>query len=70
MNSIAAQLGLELMLVTKRTAEDIDPAFATMVKNGAEGLVVLTDPISHGSRRQIIELAAKHRIPAIYTWAR
>ena len=67
-NSAAARLHLELIPVTKQRAEDIDPAFATMVAKGVEGLVVLGDPIAFANRRKIIELAAQYRIPAVYRW--
>jgi putative tryptophan/tyrosine transport system substrate-binding protein len=65
---VAAQRHLSILPVVKRTADDIGPAFETMTANGVEGLVVFGDPIEFPNRRTIIELAAKHRIPALYPW--
>jgi putative ABC transport system substrate-binding protein len=43
-------------------------AFATMVTEGAGGLLVISHPRLNLDRKQIHELAAKHRIPAMYDW--
>jgi ABC-type uncharacterized transport system substrate-binding protein len=39
-----------------------------MVADGAQGLLVLTDPMLSANARRIAELAARHRLPAMY-WA-
>jgi len=46
--------------------DDIDRAFATMRKKGAEGLLVLGGPLLGNHRLQIVDLAAKSRLPAIF----
>jgi len=45
-----------------------DHAFATMVEQRAEALFVVASSLLNNDRRRIIELAARHRIPAIYEW--
>jgi putative ABC transport system substrate-binding protein len=45
-----------------------DPAFVTMTKERAKALFVLASPILNVERDKIIELAVKHRLPAIYEW--
>ena len=45
---------------------DTDKAFQSVVKNGAEAVVVLSSPVLT-QRKKIAELAQKHRLPAIYT---
>ena len=64
----ATQRHLSILPVVKRSAEDLGPAFATMVENGVQALLVASDPIELVHRHTIIELAAKHRIPAVYSW--
>ena len=64
----AAQLHVSILPVAKRTLDDIGPAFATMATNDIQAVVVLSDPVEFANRQMIIELAAKYRIPAIYTW--
>jgi putative ABC transport system substrate-binding protein len=50
-----------------RGAGDIDRAFAAMRKDGAGGLIVLGDPLIANHRLRIVDLAAKNRLPAIFT---
>jgi len=64
----AARLHISILPVEKRTPDDIDSAFATMATNEIQAVAVLSDPVEFANRRMIIELAAKHRIPAMYTW--
>jgi putative tryptophan/tyrosine transport system substrate-binding protein len=67
----ARALGLHLQVVEVRRADTLDTAFAAMVRAGAEALIVLPDSTlidSMGER--IADLAAQHRLPAIYAWRR
>jgi putative ABC transport system substrate-binding protein len=55
-----------------REPEKIEGAFAAMTKERANALVVLQDPMLFSHRKQVLSLAAKHRLPAIYVetgWA-
>jgi putative tryptophan/tyrosine transport system substrate-binding protein len=68
--TIAAQgLGLQLQVVEVRRAEELDEAFAAMTRAGADALLVQGEPrLLDGLRGRIADLAAKHRLPAMYAW--
>ena len=57
--------GIRLEIVKAATPSEVDAAFATIVKLGAEGLVLDDDPFLYGRNKQIAALAIRHRIPAI-----
>ena len=63
----ASSLGVKLIVVEVRGAE-YERAFATMVAERADALAVMSSSILNADRRRIIELAARHRLPAIYEW--
>jgi putative ABC transport system substrate-binding protein len=62
----ARTLGLKLVALNVRTASDIDTAFASLVRERASALVVGGGGFLVSRRDQIIALAARHAIPAIY----
>jgi ABC-type uncharacterized transport system substrate-binding protein len=62
----ARRLGVTLQSLPVRSATEIQPAFGAVAQERAEGLIVVTDPLTWTTRRQIVELAAKHRVPAAY----
>jgi putative ABC transport system substrate-binding protein len=64
----ARQLGLQLLVVDVSHARDLNQRFVGLVEGGAQGLLVLTDPMLSAQARRIADLAAQHRLPAIY-WA-
>ena len=59
-------LGVQLQILDARTAQEIDTAFATMTRERAGSLVIFPDAFFGTQRRQIAELAAKTRLPAIH----
>jgi putative tryptophan/tyrosine transport system substrate-binding protein len=61
----AHALGRSINLVPASTQAEIDGAFATLGSGGA-ALLVNTDPFFLARRDQIVALAAKYRVPAIY----
>ena len=65
---ISAQaLKIKIVSLVVRASEEYDSAFRTATKERVQALVVGGTPFtSAADRRQIIELAAKSRIPAIY----
>jgi putative ABC transport system substrate-binding protein len=63
----AGSLGVTLVVVQVRDA-DYERAFTRMVAERAQALLVLASPILNRDRARIIELAARHRLPAIYQW--
>jgi putative ABC transport system substrate-binding protein len=63
----AKVLGIQLEHVQVRRAEDLEPAFAGMVRNRADGLLVLGDPfVLEVNYKRVVYLVEKHRLPAIY----
>jgi putative ABC transport system substrate-binding protein len=63
---VARSLGLQLVVLNIRTANDIDTAFANLVQERASALVVGAGAFLISRRNQIIALAARHAIPTIY----
>ena len=63
----ASTLGVTLIVVEVRGG-DYDRAFATMVAERPGALFVGATGPFFANRKRIIELAAKHRLPAIYEW--
>ena len=63
----ARAMGLEALLLDVRAPEQIAPAFAEAVRQGAQGLVVGIETLSQSNRNAIVELAAQHRLPATYS---
>ena len=62
----ARALGPQLVVLNARTPSDIDMAFASLVRERAGALVVGAGAFLLSRRDQIIALAARHAIPAIY----
>jgi putative ABC transport system substrate-binding protein len=65
----ARSLGLTAKLWPVQASDDIDKVFTAMVKEGIQALDVSYTPVTWKHRRQIIDLASQHRLPAIY-WHR
>ena len=63
----ARSLGVQLQLLQARGPTEFDGAFAAMVKERAGALFVITDPVFSTHRTRLTELAAKNRLPAVYT---
>jgi putative tryptophan/tyrosine transport system substrate-binding protein len=49
-----------------RESKDLESVFSEMISKRPEALFVITDPLTNFSRKQIIELATKNRLPAMY----
>jgi putative ABC transport system substrate-binding protein len=60
--------GARVQLFGAGGAEDFGAAFSTIKASGAEGLIVLVNPIYFLQRQQIIDRAADNRLPAVYEW--
>jgi putative ABC transport system substrate-binding protein len=58
--------GVQLPILKASTESEIDAAFATLVQRQAGALVVPSDPFFSTRREQIVRLAARHAVPAIY----
>jgi putative tryptophan/tyrosine transport system substrate-binding protein len=62
----ARSFGLQLQVLNARTDHEIDAAFAQLVQLRAGALLVGSDPFFDSRHEQIIGLAARHVVPAIY----
>ena len=60
-------LGLQIVVQNASNDPDLEIAFATFVQKRTEALVVASDPYFYGRREQLAALAARHRLPAIYS---
>jgi putative tryptophan/tyrosine transport system substrate-binding protein len=63
----ARTLGRQLLVLHASTPSEIDAAFATMRQRRAGALLVGGDPFFSSRRQQIVALAARDAIPAMYT---
>jgi putative ABC transport system substrate-binding protein len=55
-----------LLVEDIRTADDIPAAFDAGVRGHAEGLLTTSESILIVQRKRVVELAAQHRLPAVY----
>lgn len=62
----AASLQTEIVVAKASAPPDIDPAFAALKQEGADGLIVLGDGLFTVERKHLVALAARDRLPAIY----
>jgi putative tryptophan/tyrosine transport system substrate-binding protein len=60
--------GRQLTIAKARTEPEIDAAFATFAQHHVGALFVPSDPYFTGRREQLVDLAARYAIPAIYDW--
>jgi ABC-type uncharacterized transport system substrate-binding protein len=60
--------GQRIAVLTATSETEFEPAFAAMVQQRADALLVMADPYFNNRRAQLIALAARHAIPAIYEW--
>jgi putative ABC transport system substrate-binding protein len=64
--SSAASIGREIVILNASTIAEIDAAFATLRQMRAEALSVAVDPDIFDRASQIVVLAARHAVPALY----
>ncbi len=64
----AASLNLKLVVAEVQDG-NYDRAFNTMVAERPSAVFVANSPTFMRDRKRIIDLVAKHRLPAIYEWA-
>jgi putative tryptophan/tyrosine transport system substrate-binding protein len=66
MQEAARTKGVQLPVLKAATEGEIDAAFATLVQLQAGALVIGADPFFAGRREQLVALASRHAVPAIY----
>ena len=64
--SAAARLGVQLILLRVNSDRDFGAAFATLIEQRAAALLVCASPSFYNRRDQLVALAARHNIPAAY----
>ena len=63
----AAASGQQIRLVKASTSSEIDQAFANLARERPDALLLINDPLFSTRSTQIVLLATRHAIPAIYT---
>jgi putative ABC transport system substrate-binding protein len=66
MEAAASSLEVHLQPVGWETAEDLKTAFSTMIRGRADALITFSGPRFGLYRAQIIDLATKNHLPAMY----
>ena len=64
--AVARSQGLEAQLLDVRDSKDVGRAFDAAIAQRAGALLVGIEAVTQANRRLIADLAAKHRLPAIY----
>jgi putative ABC transport system substrate-binding protein len=57
-----------IFILSASTENEIDLAFASLVQRGAGALLMSADTFFQVQRDQLIALAARHAVPAMYEW--
>ena len=66
MRAAAQQMGIQLAVQEVKEAGDLPGAFTAMQRERAQALDVRASPFSGENAKRIVELAAQHRLPAMY----
>jgi putative ABC transport system substrate-binding protein len=67
LQAAAESVGQKLLIVQASTDSELETAFAALVQQRAGAVVVGAEPFLISRRDKLIELAARKKIPAIYT---
>jgi putative ABC transport system substrate-binding protein len=62
----ALTIGMQIDVVQASDSRGIEAAFATLVRNRADALLVGTDPFFYSRRLQLATLVTRYAIPAVY----
>jgi putative tryptophan/tyrosine transport system substrate-binding protein len=66
LQAAAQKFGQRIQIINAATEQDLEPAFTSMVQLKVGALLQAADPFFNTVRDQIVSLAARHAIPAIY----
>jgi putative ABC transport system substrate-binding protein len=64
----ARTVGQRTAVLAATSQSEFEPAFGAMVQQRADALLVMADPYFNNRREQLVALASRHAIPAIYEW--
>jgi putative ABC transport system substrate-binding protein len=62
----AQAIGQQLMILDVGAGRDLETPFATLIQRGASALIVGSGPFLTSHREQLVAMAARHALPAIY----
>src|SRR5262245_21322190 len=62
----AAALAVQIQYLELRVRDDINTAFGAARNGRADAVLVLSSVLTNSHKKEIVELAARHRLPAIY----
>jgi ABC-type uncharacterized transport system substrate-binding protein len=65
-SAVSRSLGVQIQMLNVTKPEEIENAFASMVRGKADAVMVQTPAMFVLNRARIVELAAKSRLPTIY----
>jgi putative tryptophan/tyrosine transport system substrate-binding protein len=60
--------GQQLIVLSAASDHDLEPAFSTLARQRAGGLVVAPDPFLDSQRERLVKLAIRHSVPTIFQW--
>lgn len=66
LQAAAQKFGQRIQIINAASEQDIEPAFASMAQTKVDALLVASDPFFNSKREEIVSLASRHAIPAIY----
>jgi putative ABC transport system substrate-binding protein len=68
LESAAASLGVKLLIMDIRSADDIPAAFDAGVREGVEGVLTTAESIFAAEAKRVAQLALEHRVPGMYPY--
>jgi len=68
MQEAARAKGVQLHILKAGAEGELETAFGSLVQQHAGALVVGADPFFNSRREELVALAARHAVPAIYEW--
>jgi putative tryptophan/tyrosine transport system substrate-binding protein len=69
MEDVAKALGVKLLSLEVRSLDDFESAFARAKKERAQALITAPGPLLNTQQRQVLDFAAKNRLPAMYPYS-
>jgi putative tryptophan/tyrosine transport system substrate-binding protein len=64
----AQAIGQQILFLNITSSGDIETAFATLAQRGVGALLVGSGAFMNSNRERFVTLAARHKLPASYTW--